>query len=36
MDKEFDGDYEIWGGDLDPEAVELAGATRSWPRWMTS
>lgn len=24
MDKEFDGDYEIWGGDLDPEAVELA------------
>ncbi|WP_243093230.1 class I SAM-dependent RNA methyltransferase [Pseudoflavonifractor sp. AF19-9AC] len=24
MDKEFDGDYEIWGGDLDPQAVELA------------
>ena len=24
MDKEYDGDYEIWGGDLDPEAVELA------------
>ena len=24
MDKEFDGDYEIWGGDLDPAAVELA------------
>ena len=24
MDKEFDGDYEIWGGDLDPNAVELA------------
>ena len=24
MDKEFDGDYEIWGGDLDPEAVALA------------
>ena len=24
MDKEFHGDYEIWGGDLDPEAVALA------------
>ena len=24
MDQEFDGDYEIWGGDLDPDAVELA------------
>ena len=24
MDKEFYGDYEIWGGDLDPQAVELA------------
>ncbi|MBO5340584.1 MAG: class I SAM-dependent RNA methyltransferase [Oscillospiraceae bacterium] len=24
MDKEFDGKYEIWGGDLDPAAVELA------------
>ena len=24
MDKEFDGNYEIWGGDLDPHAVELA------------
>ena len=24
MDKEFDGEYEIWGGDLDPQAVELA------------
>ena len=24
MDKEFHGDYEIWGGDLDPEAVELS------------
>ena len=24
MDKEFDGDYEIWGGDVDPDAVELA------------
>lgn len=24
MDKEFDGDYEIWGGDLDPGAVEIA------------
>ena len=24
MDKEFDGDYEIWGGDVDPEAVALA------------
>ena len=21
MDQEFDGDYEIWGGDLDPDAV---------------
>ena len=24
MDKEFRGDYEIWGGDIDPEAVEIA------------
>lgn len=24
MDQEFDGNYEIWGGDLDPEAVRLA------------
>lgn len=24
MDKEFDGAYEIWGGDIDPAAVELA------------
>ena len=24
MDKEYHGDYEIWGGDLDPAAVELA------------
>ena len=24
MDREFHGDYEIWGGDLDPAAVELA------------
>lgn len=22
--REFDGDYEIWGGDIDPEAVALA------------
>ena len=24
LDKEFDGQYEIWGGDLDPAAVDLA------------
>lgn len=24
MDKEFDGSYEIWGGDINPAAVELA------------
>ncbi|MDD6160822.1 MAG: class I SAM-dependent RNA methyltransferase [Oscillospiraceae bacterium] len=24
MDKEFHGNYEIWGGDIDPAAVELA------------
>ena len=24
MDKEFHGSYEIWGGDIDPAAVELA------------
>ena len=24
LDKEFDGAYEIWGGDIDSEAVELA------------
>ena len=24
QDREFDGEYEIWGGDLDPEAVALA------------
>ena len=25
MDKEFHGTYDIWGGDIDPAAVELAG-----------
>ncbi len=24
MDREFEGNYEIWGGDLDPDAVALA------------
>ena len=24
MDNEYDGEYEIWGGDIDPAAVELA------------
>ncbi len=24
MDQEFDGKYEIWGGDIDPQAVEIA------------
>ncbi len=24
MDKEFHGTYDIWGGDIDPAAVELA------------
>ena len=24
MDREFDGPYDIWGGDIDPRAVELA------------
>ena len=24
MDKEFHGSYDIWGGDIDPAAVELA------------
>ena len=24
MDQEFHGEYEIWGGDIDPKAVELA------------
>lgn len=24
MDKEFNGRYEIWGGDIDPQAVEIA------------
>ena len=24
MDKEFHGAYDIWGGDIDPAAVELA------------
>ncbi len=24
MDQEFHGDYDIWGGDIDPEAVALA------------
>ena len=23
-DREFEGEYEIWGGDIDPEAVALA------------
>ena len=26
MDREFDGDYDIWGGDVDPKAVEIARA----------
>jgi len=26
MDKEYDGDYDIWGGDIDPKAVALAKA----------
>ena len=24
MDKEFNGSYDIWGGDIDPQAVELS------------
>lgn len=24
MDLEYDGDYDIWGGDIDPEAVKIA------------
>ena len=24
MDKEFDGNYDIWGGDIDPKAVAIA------------
>ena len=24
MDKEFDGHYDIWGGDISPKAVEIA------------
>lgn len=24
QDKEFDGDYDIWGGDIDPQAVAIA------------
>lgn len=24
MDLEYDGDYDIWGGDIDPEAVRIA------------
>ncbi len=24
MDREFDGDYDIWGGDIDPKAVAIA------------
>ena len=24
MDKEFNGDYDIWGGDIDPQAVAIA------------
>ncbi|MTQ96482.1 methyltransferase [Pseudoflavonifractor sp. BIOML-A6] len=24
MDKEFDGEYDIWGGDIDPQAVAIA------------
>ena len=24
MDKEFHGEYEIWGGDVDPDAIELS------------
>ena len=24
MDLEFDGDYDVWGGDIDPSAVRIA------------
>lgn len=24
MDKEYDGDYDIWGGDINPKAVEIS------------
>ena len=24
MDLEYDGDYDLWGGDLDPAAVSIA------------
>lgn len=24
MDREFDGSYDIWGGDIDPKAVSIA------------
>ena len=27
MDREFDGSYDIWGGDLDPKAVRIARET---------
>ena len=37
MDKEFHGKYEIWGGDIDPDAVELSRHNaENWPRSMTS
>ena len=36
MDKEFDGDYEIWGATWTRRRWNWPGATRSWPRWMTS
>ena len=26
MDREFGGTYDIWGGDVDPKAVEIARA----------
>lgn len=26
MDKEYDGEYDIWGGDIDPQAVAIAKA----------
>ncbi len=36
MDKEFHGHYDIWGGDIDPAAVELAKHNAELAGWTTA
>ena len=35
LDKEFDRAYDIWGGDIDPRAIDIARAMPKRQRWKT-